>query len=267
MKQHFKQTSTIERDVRNTNRTANLYLYPGIAGIIACCIVICFTNRFTPSMNIFMTILVLLSCAGVGIGIIASFRWNRTLRETIASEDIRAIGLLVEAMALRAMWSKHPLSRPRNWSGFDLLCSQATDLLIRKLPELQAGDAHLLTSDERKNLYEALKTDDSPLIRAILLALPQIGDRQALPYVAKLASGQWKASQDKQVQEAAQACLLCLQERIEGQASSQTLVRPAGSPAAPSKVLLRPAAGASDTNQDQLLRPTESAQQYPKSSS
>ena len=119
---------------------------------------------------------------------------------------------------------------------------------VRLLPRLHASDFHLLNDIQRGLLRRALLGDDKPLTIAILKAWEQIGDGRDLPFVEKICSF------DREVMEAAKACLPFLLVRTEQQKVSRTLLRPAKM-STTSDMLLRPATGqARMEEQEDLLR-------------
>lgn len=170
------------------------------------------------------------------------FLWTRTQRAAAHSllgcTDIHAVGPLADILEVR-----HHKTR-----------SAIEAALVRLLPQLQATDADLLNQQQRRLLHRALLRKNADLILAVLKTLEQIGDSQALPYVEKLAAGKGKAAKNSYIQEAAQACLPYLKERIEEQHTNQTLLRSANQLSTSSEGLLRPATGADETSSEQLLR-------------
>jgi hypothetical protein len=147
--------------------------------------------------------------------------------------------------------------------------------LTQMLPRLKASDAHLLNEAQRTRLLNVINLPvESPLYKdirtlfrpahndkidfhvAILKALEQVGDSKALPVVEKLAKGNPKTEGEQRIKEAAQNCLLFLQQRVQQQVYSQTLLRPAGIGPDDAETLLRPAEGAPETDHETLLRPS-----------
>ena len=89
-------------------------------------------------------------------------------------------------------------------------------LLILLLPRMKASDAPLLTPDARKAIHSWLATaTDGLLIRrypdtlriAALKALEQVGDSTAVPYVERLARGNFLRLGNDRVRKAALECL------------------------------------------------------------
>ncbi len=116
----------------------------------------------------------------------------RSLMEQI--DDVRLIGPLAQLLDAEK-------SAPQ---------PSVASALRRSLPKLKASDAHLLSKEQRACLYRILSRArfnswnyDKELILAILKALEQIGDKEALPAVQKLA----KWSSDNAIREAANNCL------------------------------------------------------------
>ena len=87
---------------------------------------------------------------------------------------------------------------------------------------------------------------------AVLTALEQIGDAQAIPLVENLAM-----SSSPQVRERAKQCLPFLRERSQRNELSLTLLRGTANPSmeATGKELLRPAV--EETSAENLLRPSD----------
>jgi hypothetical protein len=176
-------------------------------------------------------------------------RWMKTSDAMAKSADVRMVGPLIEA------YSSLNLAEYRD---------PVREALIRLLSRLQSSDARVLTEEHRHALNRVLGSgtlssgkENNRLIIAILKAYEQVGDESALPFVERLAEGE-KAGKNREVREAAQACLPFLQERVELERSRQTLLRAASASDTPSDVLLRPASGALEADPQQLLRATAS---------
>lgn len=129
----------------------------------------------------------------------------------------------------------------------------AKKALTELLPTLQASDAPLLNREQRAILYRSLSENDLPFSLVILKALEQIGDGKALPAVQKMAQAEAATAKQKEVREAARACLPFLEERAEREKISSTLLR-ASEPTIHPEVLLRPAETVTSTSPDELLR-------------
>ena len=90
---------------------------------------------------------------------------------------------------------------------------------------------------------------DEEFVIAILKSLEQIGDAAAIPPVTRLANR--KGGTDR-IQQAARDCLPLLQANVGEMDFTQTLLRAAEFPAP--DTLLRPAASAPTSREDELLR-------------
>ncbi len=167
-------------------------------------------------------------------------RLHRLASETLARiEDMRVVGPLAQALEL----------------GDPSIAATAEKALIQRLPQMRASDAAYLAPEQRDCLYRALGQRALELSLAILKALEQIGDQRALPLVSKLAEQEARTHQEKQIKEAAKACLPYLVDRtLEGRAGNM-LLRAASQPEAPPDTLLRPAqAVVSEADAQDLLR-------------
>ncbi|HZT43983.1 MAG TPA: hypothetical protein VFA07_17590 [Chthonomonadaceae bacterium] len=160
---------------------------------------------------------------------------NAAARVLARFEDVRAVGALAVALEF---------SDEETYSAVH-------SSLLRLLPRLQASDASLLSKRQRECLYRALGSN-SRLTVAILKALEQIGDEEALPYVESMTHFYMP-----DVREAAIACLPYIQQRAEQERIRQTLLRPSSANETTPVFLLRPTTGAAEDNLKQLLRPNE----------
>jgi hypothetical protein len=90
--------------------------------------------------------------------------------------------------------------------------------LVRLLPTVTAEDAALLDDAQRASLYCRLHPLQAslhpPLTFAILKALEQIGDRAAVPHVARLARLIAFVAREKDIRQAARVCLPLLERRV-----------------------------------------------------
>jgi hypothetical protein len=122
--------------------------------------------------------------------------------------------------------------------------------ITRLLLHLKATDASLLNPRQRKWLYRFLRSDtlysSSNFKIAILHALEQIGDEDALPCVQGVVN-----ARDRKVRSAAQECLSSLQQRLQG--TEQTLLR-SSSDDSTASALLRPSETSPETDPQTLLR-------------
>lgn len=128
------------------------------------------------------------------------------------------------------------------------------------LNQVQASDGFRLNAGHRRKLYAMLGPDkafwmirnDNDLKLAILRALEQIGDNEAIPHVERLRT----QSQDAEVREAAANCLLFLRQRAEQKSVSGTLLRPSDAENAAPETLLRASISRPEDASDRLLRST-----------
>lgn len=149
---------------------------------------------------------------------------------------------------------------------------EAAEALIDLLPQLKASDSHLLDATHRDMLCQLLNIrvenplykDVSELFRpsrntavdlrvATLRAFEQVGDSKALPVVERLAKEEVKSPGEKLIRDVARACLPALQQRVDQERQSKTLLRAADTTMSESDTLVRPAG--SQTVAETLLRP------------
>lgn len=176
-----------------------------------------------------------LVCVAMGMTLL----WDDTGEQATQLGDKRLIGTLLDMLDLAKL-------------GMSVHAP-----LVRLLPTLQAEDAVLLNEAQRGRLNQVLTGHDEPLILASLKALRQVGDKQALTYVLRLAEGKGEGSKNGQVRAAAQQCLTLLQERVEQADASQTLLRPTRTANQPEQTLLRAAGYSEPTKAEQLLRASD----------
>jgi hypothetical protein len=174
--------------------------------------------------------------------LVLSFRQAAAAQKLAAFDNVQGIGPLAEALewpdpAIRAM---------------------AAQSLTRLLPQLNASDAGLLNVTARGCLYRILRMGNArreeKLLFAILTALEQVGDEDALPYVRRLADGHAMTQVQKRVQRKAAGCLPYLESCADRRRGSQTLLRASSMDATRPEILLRPASGNTVTEPEQLLR-------------
>jgi hypothetical protein len=178
---------------------------------------------------------------------------TKTARELAGFEDVRVIGTLAEAL---------------EWPDAEMRHVAAL-ALIQLLPKMRASDAGLLTASQRGCLYRLLKPENAEeteeLLLAILTALEQVGDEKAVPYVQSLANHFPATVAQKRVTDAAIQCLPYLEERVQQNRFSQTLLRSSQAEEVGADVLLRPAQGGVDTDPQVLLRASVSDNASPGS--
>ena len=178
----------------------------------------------------------------------------QTLNNTL---DVRAISPLCEALEWHSLSVQHV----------------AQNTLPRLLKQLRASDSLLLTRVARDCLYRRLilkRADrDERLLTAILQALEQVGDAQAVPAVERLVAETPRTPHEERVHLAAQACLPYLHARFGHHAGRDTLLRATNqeeptphmllrssqTPPENLETLLRPVKETSDPQPEQLLHP------------
>jgi hypothetical protein len=184
------------------------------------------------------------SMTGLIVALFAATQTQRNVARLLTEiEDLRVVGALAEALEFQDQ----------------KVGELAESSLISLLPRLKASDAGLLDAQQRNCLHRALSRKNSNLVVAILQSLEQIGDAEAVPYVQKLADGHGLAARDVQIRTAAQHCLPYLQQLAEEQRVRQTLLRASDVtevPIAAPDTLLRPAAGVTVADPQELLRAT-----------
>jgi hypothetical protein len=221
-----------------------------IAGILLAAFIVAVIQRGAPPA--FSSIFVLDGIIFLGVFYVRySASRTRSLVSALAdTEDLRVTGQLIGALEIPDRW----------------LLQMAITTLTRLLPRLQASDAPLLNNTQRAILCRWLdrwamdKRDEkrNDFTIAILRALAQVGDAQAVPSVQRLATIQAKTPAQVRVRDEAAACLPFLEVRADQQHARQTLLRAATASAEPSEVLLRPATGAITADPQTLLRPSHS---------
>ncbi len=163
-------------------------------------------------------------------------------RKLAAHDDVRGVGKLAEAL---------------EWPD-EATRQIAASALARLLPRLNFSDANLLDARQRAILYKTLRLRDAnysgELQIAILTALQQIGDEEAVPVVQRLAHGLAFSPRQKRVRKAAEECLPFLKDRASLTRASQTLLRASSSSEQASQALLRAARNPEETDPAQLLR-------------
>lgn len=216
------------------------------------------TRRALYVVGAYGAIFVLLALAGI----ISGHRWQVTYNLLIQGMVQLGIGLVAfDATANVRKSTVTALGQsadPRMAGAFALCLSDqsaeirkaASNVLKELLPKLQESDRSRFSSAEREALVKALGGKDEALTLAILKALEQIGDDQALARVQELS-----ARGSAAVRSAAADCLPFLQARAEEARQARTLLR-ASQPEPSGDELLRPAQAEPETPTEQLLRPT-----------
>jgi hypothetical protein len=167
----------------------------------------------------------------------ASYRHKAMLRVLASINDTRVVGKFAEALDMV--------------SSDDYAASRlARNALVRLLPRLQASDADYLTPGQRESLCRGLRSGDRDLVLAILKALGQVGDAEAIPHVERVRSN------DAVVQRETQQCLELLSARVKSQQTRDTLLRASSEQIAPTEHLLHPSEEPVP-HAEQLLRASE----------
>ena len=192
-----------------------------------------------------------------------SYRRKISLTDALARiDDKTQVGPLIQTLQV-------PTTAVRNL---------AKQRLIVLLPTLRASDASLLGEADRKALLRQLAIfpndpgyrdlrelfsraayrREMDLRLAILKALEQVGGKQELAAVDRLARGlptlHSALKVPEEIREAAQACLPYLQTRADDQRAEAQLLRASSLPVSSADNLLRPAVLGNATPPDQLLR-------------
>ncbi len=132
--------------------------------------------------------------------------------------------------------------------------------LIRLLPHLTAADTRLLNQQQRTLLYSQLHTAHTKSTAsfqiAILKALEQIGDENAIPTVQALALCSPTSPSARQVRDAALHCLEFLPQVAQKNSASQQLLRASFSETTSPQQLLRASLGSGSEQTEHLLHPS-----------
>ena len=135
------------------------------------------------------------------------------------------------------------------------------------LPQMKASEANLLTPLTRTRLYSwlSLNLDGTfalycpiDLRIATLKALEQVGDAAAIPVVERLAKRKARTRSRTLVRQAAIDCLPMLRANCGEVEAARTLLRASQPETTDPKTLLRPASGAGQTDNAELLRGAQS---------
>lgn len=163
---------------------------------------------------------------------------DRRLRQIADLDDVHAIGPLLDLMEnSQEMWEYDDPSRRAIKAA-----------LVRLLPRLQASDAGWMTDAQRAALARTLYYCthgkypwhyNPDLAVALLAALEQVGDSDALDYVRELAHMSASKPDRKRIRDAALSCVPFLQEREREKQAMQTLLRASQESIDPN-VLMRP---------------------------
>lgn len=164
-------------------------------------------------------------------------------------EDAAAVGLLCEALEF----------------ADDPQRSQISTSLLRLLPGLNFEDAGLLKASHRIYLYSMLQPcyarEEPERLIAILRALENIQDLNAISPVTELLAYRLETPSAGRIQEAARSCLTVLKEAQRTKNTSGMLLRASAQPTGGADVLLRPASSTVASPPEELLRSSQASQE------
>ncbi|HLV81665.1 MAG TPA: hypothetical protein VKT32_15370 [Chthonomonadaceae bacterium] len=174
-------------------------------------------------------------------------RHMREVRALAKTEEIGKVGALADILDWPDPYLRH----------------LAAGALARLLPRLKASDAHLLNAQQRLSIYRMLDMAHAntycDFLKRVLLALEQIGDVEAVPYVERLANATLTRSmREESVKKAAIECLPYLKTVAAQNQAHQTLLRASAAAETAPEALLRPIQPDAAWNQTQLLRSSAS---------
>ena len=205
------------------------------------------------AVNPFLIALLFLPAAGMMTIALRSFftkpRWDAD--ELTRIGGVQAVGTLIEL-----------LNTPKAPQRVLPLYTALTQLL----PQMKASDAPMLSAAHRRMLYLTIQSSFSFLMSpaiyqdfrlAVLKALEQIGDADAVPIVQHLANGQSRTAPQIVLKTAANECLLLLRAHLGSVEANTTLLRASSLAQTNAALLLRPTEFAPDANPVTLLRASE----------
>lgn len=194
----------------------------------------------------------LMQLAKLGIGLIAG---GAALSQS-HKKDVSALAELNDPATIG------PLAGTLRYDDKDVR-AVSEQALIRILPLVSREHAAAISPEQLDSLHHELKLDNaeahSALMRAIIRALPIIGNEESLERVHTLARATSHSDNEALVQQTALQTLPLLQQHVEEARIAASLLRPVETPPDSSAVLLRPAAGSPEANEDSLLRPVNRA--------
>jgi hypothetical protein len=172
-------------------------------------------------------------------------RQTMTASRLASVDDVQAVG---------------PLAEMTTWPD-DRIKSMAMAALTRLLPRMKSTDTQLLSTTQRALLYQSLRLSNArrnaEFLEALLHALEQVGDTEAIPYVRALAESQPTSMRQRRVVESARECLPFLEGCAQQNRNSQVLLLAATSDVEES--LLRPAASTPLMSAELLVRAAKAA--------
>jgi hypothetical protein len=161
---------------------------------------------------------------------VALHRLDRARRKRESQRHLLVPSLQEDARAVRSLLA---LNSPQQSKE---MTARIGGVLKQLLPRLQGQDARTLLPEHRQALRKLLRSTDTDLVLAVLKALEQIGDWQAIEPVERLLA----RTGDAQIAQAAQSCLSELRIRAEEREKERTLLRPASLGADSPENLLHP---------------------------
>ena len=191
----------------------------------------------------------------IGIGLNFWF-WQRTGPKFDAEELARSCGVkAIPALFATLEYTFSKRQKRATYSALTIL-----------LPQMKASDAHLLTSDARRNIdlwtfgkAGIVRRDifGSEIAVASLQALGKIGNVGLIPAVEQLAKKKPRTPAQEKIKQAAIDCLPILRARCEEVETARTLLRASHAENAQPNSLLRPASGSGQTGSQELLRSSD----------
>ncbi len=179
---------------------------------------------------------------------------SQLYRLTLTPQQARLASKLANVDDVQAVG---PLAEMTAWPD-DRIKSMAVAALTRLLPRLKSNDTQLLSTSQRALLYQSLRISNArthaEYLMALLLALEQVGDTAAIPFVRGLANSRPFTLRQRRVVEAAGDCLPFLEGCAQQNRDSQILLRATTSDDAANAFLLRPAGTQTASNPDLLVR-------------
>ncbi len=245
------RTRVNQRKLRRVKSVCLAILFSIILSVLPCLL-------FKPLSGQTVWILILYECALViGLGIISA-RHNKNplpFDSDSLSEicGVKAIGILVDSASM-------------NITNDQAKAIYST--LIPLFQQLNASNVHLLTAADRQAIYSNLEMElindveppeSIPFKLAVLKGLEQVGDKESIFVVRRLAEMKGRRPRQRVVRDAAQNCLEYLEIHINDHTEKMTLLRGSSPEAASPETLLRPATSSDVTHSDELLRPSDQA--------
>ncbi len=247
-------STTLDREMTDYRRIARKRrmrkLVRGLAIAFAALTILGFGRRLGLASNMLPVALILLFTANAIADAAATSR-TKTATALARARDPRALS----ALAIAAL---HGDNDTRT------VASQG----VRSIMEsIRTSEAHLITEQGMEALIRLLDVSDTETTVAILRGFEQVGDKRALPAVARIAAPGDRALSMRMIhlsqfdreraRAAAEACLPFLEMRAEADMQRSVLLRPAESPSSPADTLLRPAGYGEAVPVEQLLRPAQ----------